>query len=334
MIQRVIKKLRYRHEVGYSWFGRRVSVVSLVICALVVSSCSASSAPIAGTVPGGEVMLVPQVSAGWAGWCITVVTKGSGGCGGEPGKSGSILSETWSSRSGGSSGRATRYVTKGAALTTGEVVEVSVDGGRPVPTRPASAVAGDLGLRYVVVEIRGQKQEKEDNKSFPYFTPLDSQGRVIRRVLKPVVSLGFMVPTREWKQPEGVPSGVCELGTEGWPGVSARWGAVVTEVKRSYSGLPDQPFLSCASTEYFYEEQSVEAGVLLDALHPGAEPPPLPGLKAVLGHPGVFQAQGESGEGQMLARRIPKAWLVVEEGGSSFEERLALLDHLRATVDI
>jgi hypothetical protein len=195
-------------------------------------------------------------------------------------------------------------------------------------------VAGTLGLRYVVVEIRSRKLEIEDNKSYPHFTPLNAKGRAIRRLSKSEVPLGFRVPTREWKQPGHAPSGICELRAEKWPGLSARWGAVVTEVQRSYSGLLGRPFLSCASTEYFHEEQPVEAGILLDASHPGTEPPALPAMKAVPDHPGIFQAQGESGEGQMLGRRVHYAWLVVEEGGSTFEERLALLEHVRVTVRV
>jgi hypothetical protein len=57
-------------------------------------------------------------------------------------------------------------------------------------------------------------------------------------------------------------------------------------------------------------------------------------MKAVAGHPGIFQAEGAAGEGQMLARRVAHAWLVVEESGSIIEQRLALLEHLRAVVDV
>jgi hypothetical protein len=274
---------------------------------------------------GGEVMLVPEISAGWAGWCMAVVRKGSSGCGDEPGTSGSIFSESWS---------AGESVTEGAAFTTGEVTAVSVHGGRPVLTRRASAVAGALGLRYVIVEIHSKKLRAEDNKSFPHFTPLNAKGLAIQRSAKPDIPLGLNVPVRRWKQPEHAPPGICELRVEKWPGVSVRWGEVVTAVRRSYSGLLGRPFLSCASAEYFREEQPVEAGILLDASHPGAEPPPLPAMKAVAGHPGIFEAQGESGEGQMLGRRVRDAWLVVEEGGSTLEERLALLEHLRARVEI
>ncbi|HEV7939083.1 MAG TPA: hypothetical protein VGP18_13815 [Solirubrobacteraceae bacterium] len=225
-------------------------------------------------------------------------------------------------------------MTEGAVFTTGEVAAVSVDGGRSVATMRATGVAGALGLRSVIVEIHSKKLRSEDNKSYPHFTPLSAKGVVLRRSAKPDIPLGLNVPTRSWKKPERVPHGICELRVEKFPDISARWGEVLAAVRSSYSGLLGRPFLSCASAEYFREEEPVEAGVLLDASHPGAEPPPLPAVKAVAGHPGIFEAQGTAGEGQMLGRRIPHAWLVVEEGGSTFEQRLALLEHLRATVDL
>ena len=301
------------------------SVIAAVLCVSAASSCAAGlSPPDAVVVRGGQVMLVPQITAGWAGWCMAVATKGADGCGTQPAMGGPVLSESWS---------AGESVTIGAALTTGEVVAVSVDGGRPVPTRRASAVAGDLGLRSVLVEIHSKKLEAEDNKAYPHFTPLGMKGVVIQRSA-PEIPLGVDLPVRRWRQPEHAPPGVCELSVAMWPGVSARWGGVVTSIGRSYSGPLGHPFLSCANTEYFRNEQPVEAGILLDGSRPGAEPPPLPAMKAVAGHPGIFEAQGRSGDGQMLGRRIPHAWLVVEEGGSTLEQRLALLEHLRATIDV
>jgi hypothetical protein len=304
---------------------RMAAGVAVATCVLVVSSCSASPAPVAVAVRDGEVLLVPQVRAGWAGWCMAVVTKQSGGCGENPGASGAILFESWSSGEG---------VTTGAGLTTGEVAAVSVDGGRPVPTRRASTIAGTFGLRSVIVEIHSKKLEAEDNKSFPHFTPLNANGTVIHRTAGPSIRLGFNVPVREWQQPEHEPFGICELSVEKWSGVSARWGGIVPSVRRSYSGLLGHPFLSCASAEYFREEQPIEAGILLDASHPGVDPAPLPAMKAVAGHPGIFEAQGEAGEGQMLGRRVPGAWLVVEEGGITFGERLTLLEHLHARIHL
>jgi hypothetical protein len=302
------------------------SVVATVVCVSAASSCAAGSLPPAAVVVlGGQVMLVPQITAGWAGWCMAVASGGSDGCVTYPAMSGPVVSESWSA--GGS-------VTIGAALTTGEVAAVSVDGGRPVRTRLASAVAGALGLRSVIVEIHSKKLEAEDNKSYPHFTPLGAKGVVIQRPAEQGIPLGVELPVHRWRQPEHAPPGICELRVTEWPGVSARWGGVVTAIGRSYSGPLGRPFLSCASTEYFREEQPAEAGVLLDGSRPGAPPPPLPAMRAVAGHPGIFEAGGRTGEGQMLGRRIPHAWLVVEEGGSTRAQRLALLEHLRATVNV
>jgi hypothetical protein len=298
-------------------------VVGAAMCALMLAACSGASAPDIQTVAGGQVMMVPEMSAGWAGWCVAIVTRRASECANGPGKSGPILSESWSA--GGS-------VTEGAALTTSEVATVAVNGSRPIATQTASAVAGALGLRSVIVEVRSKKLRTEDNKSFPRFTSLNAKGAAIRRPVGSEMLLGFNVPTRSWQRPQHAPSGVCEIMVEDLPGLSARWGAVVTAVRRSYQGLLGRPFLSCASTEYFRGEEPLEAGVLLDAARPGAEPPPLPAMRAVRDHPGIFQAQGAAGEGQMVGRRIAHAWLVVEEGGSTLQQRIALLERLRATV--
>jgi hypothetical protein len=73
--------------------------------------------------------------------------------------------------------------------------------------------------------------------------------------------------------------------------------------------------------------------VLLDVSHPGSTPPSLPGMQPLAGHPGIFEAPGA--EGERAARRIPGAWLVVEE-----EDRIGLrvpvelLEHLRATIHL
>jgi hypothetical protein len=299
-----------------------MSILGAATCVLIMSSCSASSTPTVRVIPNGEVMLVPQVSAGLAGWCMAVVYENSNSCGDNRGL-GSILAESWSSGQG---------VTRGAALVTKEVEEVSVDGSRPVPTREASAVAGALGLRSVIVEITG-KNDSKDNSEYLHFTPLNASGSVIRRPTALGVSLGVNVPVVRWQQPHHAPLGVCDLETS-WSGVSTRWGEVVIGVKRSYRNLMGRPFLSCASNEYFHEELPLKAGILLDALHPGAEPAALPAMKTVAGHLGIFEAQGAAGEGQLLGRRVAHGWLVVEEVGSTLDQRINLLEHLYAKINL
>jgi len=91
--------------------------------------------------------------------------------------------------------------------------------------------------------------------------------------------------------------------------------------------------MSCVDITYFYlGEHALTAAVLLNASHPGATPPLLPGMEPLAGHPGIFKAPDAQ---EMAARRIPGAWLVVEENdGIGLGVPLELLEHLRATVHL
>jgi hypothetical protein len=80
------------------------------------------------------------------------------------------------------------------------------------------------------------------------------------------------------------------------------------------------------------------ASVLLDAGHPGGTPTSLPGMKSLPAHPGVFEALGGAigglgDNGHILVRRTPRALLVVADGNGN-AQRLALLEHMRATVHL
>jgi hypothetical protein len=301
---------------------RQWIVVLLVIGACIVgaSSCFGAAAPVARIAAGGEVMLVSKVSAGSAGWCMAVVTERSSGCSkavvGAP-----IVGESWSSGS-------PPLVTEGGALTTCQVASVSVDGSPPVATRAEPATVDGLCLRGVVVEIPSNELRHE-----PSFTALNARGERIAVPTKPGLPLALRLSTRrDWRAPECPPHSPCELSVHHMSGLVARWGAVATRV-RSYPGLVGRAFQSCVDAEYFNsEEQPIHAAVLLDAAHPGVTPGPLPGMKPLVGHPGIFQAPG--GSGAMTARRIRGAWLVVEGGGSTLQERLVGLEHLRATVHL
>jgi hypothetical protein len=74
--------------------------------------------------------------------------------------------------------------------------------------------------------------------------------------------------------------------------------------------------------------QSLEAAIVVDASSPGIRPAAIPEMKPVSGHPGVVQSRFVGGE--LVARRIPQAWLLVE-GGSDPRERVIVLAHLSAT---
>lgn len=299
------------------------SIVALLVmgaCIVGASSCSGATAPVARIAAGGEVVLVPSISAGSAGWCMAIITERSSGCW-KAVVGGPILGESWSSGN-------PPPVTEGGALTTCQVASVSVDGSSPVATRAEPATVDGLCLRGVVVEIPSSELRHD-----PRFTPLNARGERITASTKPGSPLALRLPTRRnWEAPARPAHSPCQLSVEHLSGLVAHWGAVATRVG-SYPGLVGRALQSCVDAEYFNsEEQPIHAAVLLDAAHPGATPGPLPGMKLLAGHPGIFQAPG--GSGTMTARRIRGAWLVVDEGGSTLQERLVALERLRATIHL
>jgi hypothetical protein len=108
-------------------------------------------------------------------------------------------------------------------------------------------------------------------------------------------------------------------------------GEVATRI-RSYPQLIGHPLLACASITYInHEENHLQAALLLNAVHPGAKPPDLPEMEPLAGHPGLFEAPGSGGE--IVARRIPGAWLVVQEVDEiGLTVPLEILKHLHARV--
>jgi hypothetical protein len=90
--------------------------------------------------------------------------------------------------------------------------------------------------------------------------------------------------------------------------------------------------LTCESASYNLNGWPLRASVLLSASNPGAPPPALERMTPVVGHPGVYSAPGSEGgqpDTEMLARRVPGAWLVVSQ--AKLSQRLKLLEHLRVT---
>ena len=138
------------------------------------------------------------------------------------------------------------------------------------------------------------------------------------------------MPTRRLTNPAQPTSGACRIGSTHLTGLKIGGGSVITKVT-SYSGLLGQGFISCASASYSLAGWPILAGMFLNASHPGMTPALLPAMQPLSGHPGTFQAPGS--EGEMVARRIPGAWLAVAKG-KALAQRLTLLEHLSATVDL
>lgn len=217
------------------------------------------------------------------------------------------------------------------ALTTSEVAAVSVAGGMPIPTTTNSTLPD--GLRAAAVEVLRHNGRPSIERHCPRLTPLDAHGKPIGRKGKPGQPQTFRLPgTRKWEAPARPPSGVCELTHTQLPRETVAYeGDVATRI-RPYHGLLGRALLSCADTVFIsHEEHHLTSAVLLSASHSGITPPPLPGMKPLGGHPGVFAAPGW--EGETAARRIPGAWLVVEEEDDiGLKVPVELLESLRATI--
>jgi hypothetical protein len=320
---------------------RRCSVALVVIFAVGgLGACGGSGAGKAvdrdgvTQIPTDEyVVLVPHVLGGEGGWCMVRPRAifGPGPCEESPGV-GPILAESWTVSSGGGSGSSGSEapVAKGVAVTTSAVASVSVNGGRPSPTRSEAVLPS--GVRAVSVELRGSTQPKSEfefalPKTRRRFTPLNSHGLAIPQTGAGSL-LSFKTPASTWRFPDPEPAGLCMIASNAVDGLRALGGTVATRLA-SADEVPGEPMLSCISVRYGGGGFSLIASVLLDARRPGRAPGVLPTARLISGRPGVYSALGDAGA--MVARRIPGAWLVVS-GGDSQEQRIRLSMRLDAAV--
>ncbi len=301
------------------WLARRIGLALVAVaCVFAASSCSSSARLYTSLVVKNEsVLLEPDINAGSTGWCVVRPTGGDcpEGRGHLP-----IIAQGW-----GVSGSEA----EGYALTTSQVAAVSVAGGAPVPTRAESGLPD--GLRAVAVTIHGLQGQLQSNlaRLLTSFTPLSGNGQPITQLVTAGPPLSGNERSRSLPDPARPTIGACRLQATPLSGLVVQGGSVLTMVRPSHPQL-GREFISCASTSYSWHGWSLLAGVLLDASRPGAVPAPLPAMRPLAGHAGIFQAPGF--EGQMTARRIPGAWLVVCR--AKLQQRLALLDHLRATTHV
>lgn len=221
-------------------------------------------------------------------------------------------------------------IAEGIALTSSKVLEVSVGGGRPIPTR---AVPGlPFGLRAVAVEIpeNHQKVQPGVNAPYPEFIPLEASGRVLPQEELPNTPLSVQLASREWSRPSLPAHGVCVIDTTRVPELETWLGRVTLGLRRVRVPFA-HPLLACADTKYFLGGSRLTVWVLLNAAHPGESPDALPSMKAMKGRHGLFTALGA--EGEMALRREGAAWIAVG-GELPLSRRLAILVRLRSHVRI
>ncbi len=219
--------------------------------------------------------------------------------------------------------------TRGVALVTGSTEAVAVD---EASVALATVPVGGLPeVSAAIVEIPAP---------FPPASSWFDEFESVFHHTRSSGGRGFSAPQRTytasfpastWQAPEQPPAGVWSITATHLKGLTPRFGHVATSVSPT-PHLAGGGFASCIDTEYSFAHSSLDAAVLLDAAQPGsAVPAPLPSATSVSRHHGLFSAPGWNGP--ILARRVGDAWLAVE-GGASLRERVQVLSHLRASVQL
>jgi len=317
----------------------RVVVGAVGVAALVVPVVRA----VAVSVGGGEggpavrevaseqaVVLFPHAGAGGGGWCVRTVRGRGCPTALRPVSAGPILIEDWT----GTSSSTEAPVDKAVVLTTSDAVAVSLEGRAPIPTRAGPGLPD--GLRAAVVELRGGSGTRVVGALAPLpfpqarFVALNAAGARISQTDGSAVPLEFEVASQSWGGSASEPPGVCSLELSGLAGLVSEGGSVMTTVE-THRDVRGREFVNCASASYRLGAWPIEAYVLVDAARVGATPGPLLAMQALPGHPGVFQAPGVAG--QVVARRMPGAWLVAG-GGEGLDQRLTVLEHMRAAIHL
>ncbi|HMD52078.1 MAG TPA: hypothetical protein VKG62_05130, partial [Solirubrobacteraceae bacterium] len=154
---------------------------------------------------------------------------------------------------------------------------------------------------------------------------LDSAGEVIPEASNPQLT---RAATRAYEPGSGATSSPCSIRTPRLPYVTASWGVVANRVPTLGTAVEANVLFSCARSWYSVKGSTAapSAAILLGARNPGGTAPILPGLTATT-HPGVFSEDGGA-SGTILARRVGRAWLVVQ--GPSISTDAMLLGALRA----
>lgn len=213
------------------------------------------------------------------------------------------------------------------AVTTPQVAAILVDGNSRVPTIPLPGLPYGLrGARIVTAnESCASSGRLPHHPTGPTLVALDSQGQ-------PIAQKNQRMPpqarVRPWRYPGRPPHGSCGLQTTGLPGISASGGEVASAIRPFPGRLVGHAFLPCIETVYHLHGMPLRALVVLDAADPHALPAPIPGFKPVHGAAGFF---GEGGT--LTARRSGNAWLVVGQG-RNLAQRMSLLSHLTATIEL
>lgn len=305
----------------------RRATLCVGVCALVLAGCGSGSPRSSGKVRVrvlGTAYLLPLITGGGVGWCVSPNPGVCASAGERPPRAPVIAGSFDESAP---PPRATGFI-----VTTAAVSSVSVLGGHRLALRPVAS--NGTPLRGIVLELSGGPLRATGREGLPAlplarlgFTLYGAGGQRLSASGARSAPLLSGVPVVSWHDAARPPAGACEL-RETDRAALFRGGSVVLHATPHRTQLAPG-YISCASASYLDGGWSSVASVLLDAARPGARPAPLPGATPVPGHPGYWAAA--AAEGEMVARRIPGAWLVVARG-SGQAQRVEELEGLRASV--
>jgi hypothetical protein len=326
-----------------SHLGRRplaLALIALVIggsaAAGVVSLVNRNSAPLTGTVPAApgiitaglhyDIPVTPDLEPGNVGWCsyprfsltasspppgVPAELPSSGTCGL------AAVGDTPLILGGGEEGLFWMIVSSRVAalrLGTGTVIQSRTDARLP------------YGWRAVVTftpAFNRRTRPLDRSSALPYPTPLDARGRPI--------PLGTFQPPPpvpvKTIDPSHPPARSCAIRAVALPGLRRQWEVIATGIPARRSSVDTGALFSCARSWYLFDERSpaLSAALLLNAREPRLRAPALPGLTPT--SPSGFFAEGGGSAGDITARRLGPAWLVVQ--GGTPPQRTLLLRILR-----
>ncbi len=336
--QGVIEEARRRRRLRRARAGAAalagLAVIGLISWAAAAGHSSGSGAAGSASRHGGAtprtaprggfgIRLSPALDGGQYGWCVGIEEPGlagiaGGGCSATP-NTGQPLSMVLSS-----SDATTRSETI-VALTAPSVAEVLV-GKRRIATELLPGLPYGLRAARAVLPLLAKRTPAGrvvyEMPPEPSLVALDSAGRPIRQSIL-------------HSRPEGgglTHRGPCGISAAGVPGLAAQWSHVAARIQPFGGELIGSAFFSCIDTEYYLHGWPLDAAILLNAKDPTGMAAPIPGLAALPGSPGVVNGPGDF-KGELTAKRIGSAWLVVA-GGSGLAQRLDVLRHLRASISL
>jgi hypothetical protein len=322
---------------------RRLPGLALVAIVLVLGATAAAaivvfgvrgSAPLRGAVPSlrilhYDVALIPDIEAGDAGWCsfpsFSIAGRprpesGGGSCSpaGPPGAA--ILLA-------GGEPLSNNIRLLGSAHRTLSQAEGEVSLFYAVVTRPVAAIRLRRGL---IVRAQPGPQLPDGWKGVIAFVTgqldpvaLDQAGRVLRETGAPAqLARSGTVPYTS----ASARRAPCSIDPPRTSFVTATWQVLATRVPALGRSVGAEVLFSCARSWYSVRGSStaLSAAILLGARNPRARAPALPGL-APTSTAGVYTEDGGS-SGPILARRVGRAWLIVQ--GFSVQHDRELLEQL------